>query len=94
MANQDSKKTTDHDTIKKWVEARDGKPAIVEDTEDSGKGGGLLRIDFPNNKSEELKEVSWDEFFKIFDDNNIEFLYQEETSDGEQSRFSKFVKKD
>jgi len=94
MATQDSKKTTDHNTIKKWAEAREGKPAVVEGTEDNDKGGGLLRIDFPGYEGDKLTYISWDKFFKIFDDNNIEFLYQEETSDGEVSRFSKFVNKD
>lgn len=94
MAKDDSKTTTDHDTIKKWVEARDGEPSVVEETEDSGSGGGLLRINFPDYDENNLKSISWDKFFEIFDDSKLEFLYQEETSDGEQSRFSKFVKKD
>ncbi len=41
--------TTDHDAIRKWAEARDGRPARVQDT--AHGGGGLLRIDF--NEPEE-----------------------------------------
>lgn len=94
MAKHDSKTTTDHNTIKKWVEKRNGKPAVVKDTRDSGKGGGLLRINFPGGAEDNLENIEWDKFFTIFDENDLEFLYQEETRDGGESRFFKFVGKD
>ena len=31
-------KTTDHDEIRKWAEDRGGKPAVVADTADNGRG--------------------------------------------------------
>lgn len=81
--------TTDHDEIRKWVEERDGKPATVKGT---GKEAGILRIDFPGYSGEEsLKEITWDEFFRKFEESNLQFLYQEETSSGKQSRFCKFI---
>lgn len=94
MAKHDSKTTTDHNEIKKWVEKRDGKPALVKGTGDTGKGGGLLRINFPGGAEESLENMEWDKFFTIFDENNLEFLYQDETKDGSESRFFKFVDKD
>lgn len=94
MANSDSKTTTDHETIKKWVEERDGKPAKVSGTEESGKGGGILRINFPGYAEANLENISWDEFFEIFDERNLQFLYQEELKDGGTSRFFKFVDKE
>lgn len=94
MAKHDSKTTTNHDTIKKWAEERDGKPALVSQTKDSGKGGGLLRINFPGYAEDNLENISWDKFFTIFDENNLEFLYQNETKDGGQSKFFKFVDKE
>ena len=90
----DSKTTTDHNEIKQWVEDRDGKPSVVESTTNSSKGDGLLRINFPGYAEDNLKDISWEEFFRIFDENNLEFLYQEETKDGGESRFFKFVSKD
>lgn len=93
MATSDSKTTKDHNTIKKWVEERNGKPAVVKGTEDSPKGDGLLRIYFPDSgKEENLEEVSWERFFSIFDENRLDFLYQEKTSEGKTSRFFKFVR--
>jgi hypothetical protein len=84
--------TTDHDKIKKWVEERGGRPATVKATEEDGHAG-LLRIDF-GPKDDRLEEISWDEFFKKFDEAGLAFLYQDKTKDGKISRFHKFVLRD
>jgi len=90
----ESKVTTDHDTIRKWAEARDGKPATVKQTE-HGDGAGLLRIDFPGYSGKgSLEEITWDEFFTKFDEKHLAFLYQDTTSSGEESRFFKLVSRD
>ncbi len=86
----ESKTTTDHDEIRRWVEERDGRPATVK-----GTGGdddaGLLRIDFPGGSGDRLEEISWEDFFEKFDEKKLAFLYQDETSAGKESRFFKFV---
>lgn len=87
-----SKTTTDHEEIQQWVEERGGRPAIVKGTEK--RGSALLRIDYPGYEGEDtLEAIEWDEFFEIFDENKLAFLYQDETADGGQSRFSKFVER-
>lgn len=92
--SSESRTTTDHDTIRKWVEARGGKPASVKSTE-HGEDPGLLRIDFPGYRGEgSLEEISWEEFFKKFDEKNLAFLYQEKTSSGSESRFFKLVNRE
>jgi hypothetical protein len=84
--------TTDHDEIRRWVEQHGGKPAIVRGTKDGE--GGVLRIDFPGGAGEdELEPVSWDEWFEIFDRNNLALLYQEKKADGEDSTFFKLVRR-
>jgi hypothetical protein len=41
-----------------------------------------------------LEEIDWDEFFRIFDENRLAFLHQDETRDsGGTSRFNKFVER-
>ncbi len=83
--------TTDHDEIRRWVEEHDGKPASVRGT---GNGGdtGVLRIDFPGGAGQdELEQISWDEWFSKFDENNLAFLYQQEKASGEDSTFFKLV---
>lgn len=83
-----SETTTNHKTIQQWAEARNGRPSVIR----TGGKGGVLRIDF-GEKEEDFDEISWEEFFKIFDDNNLAFLYQDKTKDGETSRFNKFVER-
>ena len=85
----ESKTTTNHDEIRRWVEERGGRPASVKETGGDGDPG-ILRIDF-GDEDEGLEEISWDEFFQAFDENNLAFLHQDETEDGSQSRFNKFV---
>jgi hypothetical protein len=87
MTDHDSKTTTDHDTIRTWAEARDGRPARVADT---GDEGGILRIDF-KEPDDGLEEIDWDTFFEVFEDRKLAFLYQDETAGGGTSRFNKFV---
>lgn len=94
MSKYESKTTDDHQTIKDWVEEREGKPALVDGVVDKDGGGGMLRIDFLDGSEGSLNDISWDKFFEIFDDNNLLFLYQEETKDGETSRFCKFIDKE
>jgi hypothetical protein len=78
--------TIDHDRIKSWAEKRGGHPATVAATGDHG----LLRIDF-DPPDEKLEHVEWDTFFDTFDEKSLAFLYQDKTSDGKLSRFSKFI---
>lgn len=85
-----SKKTKDHEEIKNWAEQRDGKPAQVANSS-AKKETGILRIDFPPYDPEKLEEISWDDFFKKFDAENLVFLYQDETSEGGTSYFNKFI---
>jgi len=90
----EAKVTTDHEEIKQWVEERGGHPARVKGTE-KGDGGGLLRIDYPGFSGEDtLEAITWDEFFEAFDNNDLAFLYQEETKGGKESRFSKLISRD
>lgn len=88
-----AKSTTDHDVIRKWVEKHGGKPAHVKTVAKEGEIG-ILRIDFPqppdpdDAKDANLEEISWDEFFEKFDENELAFLYQED------GNFNKIVKRE
>jgi hypothetical protein len=82
-----SSRTIDHDEIRTWAEQRGGRPSVVR----TGKGkGGVLRLDF-QEKDENFDEVSWDEFFQVFEDSGLAFLHQDKTAEGKESRFNKFV---
>ena len=87
----ESHTTTDHSVIKKWVEERGGRPATVKRT-GSREEPGILRVDFPGYSGEEsLEPISWEDFFEKFEEKKLAFLYQEQTKEGQQSRFCKFI---
>lgn len=86
--------TRDHETIRKWVADRGGKPSTVASTR-SEDDAGLIRLDFPGYSGEgSLEEISWDEWFAKFDESDLVLLYQEKTSDGQKSNFNKLISKD
>jgi len=79
--------TTNHDEIRKWVEAHGGCPARVKRT---GRGSdmGVLRIDYPGFSGQQtLETISWDDWFAAFEENNLAFVY----GGNPKSRFSKLV---
>jgi hypothetical protein len=77
--------TRSTDVIRAWAEARDGRPAATR----SKDGGDLrvLRMRFGDAEGGRLEEVSWEEWFRTFEDRNLVFIYQEERRDGRQSNF-------
>jgi hypothetical protein len=82
--------TTDHDTIRKWAERKGGKPAAVKSTHKEGDVG-IVRIMFPDNPKSEhdaLTEISWEEFFKEFEERELALLYDP------KGLFSKIVGRD
>ncbi len=86
--------TDNLETIKKWAEERYGKPAFVQGIINEANAGEMMRIKFPGERTQEsLKDVSWEVFFDIFEENNFDFLYLQEGPDGNQSLEYKFVPK-
>ncbi len=91
MAQNLSKMTTDHDFIRRWAEERGGKPAEVLGT---GRGDdvGMIRIDFPGySGAGKLAEISWDDWFRKFDESGLALVYEDETSGGQRSNFNKLI---
>ncbi|HVJ91994.1 MAG TPA: hypothetical protein VM580_19470, partial [Labilithrix sp.] len=80
-----TKPMIDHEEIRRWAEQRRAKPAIV-------KGTNIIRLDLPGYSGEEsLETISWDEWFKHFEDSNLALLSQESTSRGQKSNFNKLI---
>ncbi|MGH8118918.1 MAG: hypothetical protein ACREP0_00010 [Rhodanobacteraceae bacterium] len=92
MTTHDAKTTTNHEEIRRWAEARGGKPATVHTTVDVGDKVGVLRIAFTDDGT--LDPIGWDVLFDKFDDADLAFLYQENTEEGDTSRFFKFVERE
>jgi hypothetical protein len=90
-ARRTGKTTIDHDEIQRWAEARGGRPARVKGT---GRDGdpGMIRLDFPGFSGRtSLEQISWDEWFKAFEENKLALAYQETTAKGERSNFNKLI---
>jgi len=88
-----SRTTRNHDEIRKWAEARGAVPSEVVGTHKPGKTG-ILRFEFPdapNRNDAKLREISWEEFFEKFDENDLELVYQEKTAEGQKSNFNKLI---
>jgi hypothetical protein len=85
---------TDHQRIREWAEERGARPACVKGT-GGKKDTGMIRLDFPGySGGDSLQEITWDEWFKAFDENNLALLMQDETADGTQSNFNKLVSRE
>jgi hypothetical protein len=81
--------TTDHDAIRRWAEKQGGKPAAVKRTH--GGEVGIIRIMFPNaaqSEHDQLEEISWDEFFRQFEESKLALLHDE------NGRFNKIIGRD
>jgi len=86
--------TTDHDEIRRWAEARKGTPSVVKKTRRGDEPEGILRIDFPGfSGARSLERISWEEWFQVFDQRELAFLYQDRKASGEPSTFNKLVRR-
>jgi hypothetical protein len=47
----------------------------------------VLRITFAQEGNSRLEEIGWDEWFRPFEERQLVFIYQETTTDGNQSNF-------
>jgi len=67
--------TTDHETIRQWVEDRGGTPAhMTGETDDTAR---TLYIVEEDEAMEGLEQISWDAFFETFEDEELAFVYQD-----------------
>jgi hypothetical protein len=85
-----AKVTTDHETIRRWVQDRGGHPAVVKGRPDND--AALLHIDFPGHpQNGAIARATWEDFFERFERHQLAFLYQERTSTGGTSRLFRIV---
>jgi hypothetical protein len=100
------KTTTDHEEILRWAEARGAHPVAVADAARDGPppydgraardGSAAICLTFPERSGEEadgLAPITWEEWFRRFEDHGLALLIEETTSTGERSLFNKLVKR-
>jgi len=98
--DEDFKTTTSHTVIRGWVESHGGKPAMIVNPNRLDKRVGL-RIDFPGKNDEALlsqahrnKDVTWDEFFQVFEELELAFDYLQDTAGVELMDAYRFIKRE
>ena len=78
--------TRSREVIEHWAGERGGRPATAEGSEHDGRPG-VLRITFAEEGRSRLQEISWDDWFRSFDERQLVFIYQEAKRDGSPSNF-------
>lgn len=79
--------TTNHEVIQRWARARKAKPATIAGTERDGRAG-VLTFDLPGyRESRRLRQITWEEWFRTFDERRLNLIYQEQLRDGRPSNF-------
>jgi hypothetical protein len=80
----ESKRTVNHDEIRRWAEGYAGKPEVFDNPRAGADHVGL-RIDFPGHADDAFvpegnppREISWDEFFELFDRLGLAFVYRDD----------------
>ena len=82
------KATTDHQDIRDWADARGGRPVVIRGARE--RAGGL-RIDWSGRGHEGVEQVSWQDWFRRFDEQGMSLVFRERTGSGDLSRFCKLM---
>ncbi len=83
-----------HEEIRRWAGERGATPACVKGTGSRGDIG-MIRLDFPGYTGEEsLQPISWDDWFRKFDERGLTLMVQDTTANGQKSNFNKLVKRE
>lgn len=84
-STKSNKSSRSHEVIQRWAEDRKAQPAMIG--EDGDKSPRVLRFDFPGYGGENLRAISWDDWFRTFDERDLVFLFQGHQRAGNQSNF-------
>jgi hypothetical protein len=79
--------TRNHEVIRIWAEGRGAVPATVSSTRQADRHR-VLGFDFSGSVGRKrLQQISWEDWFKAFDERELVFVYQENLKNGDQSNF-------
>ena len=81
----------DHEQIRRWAKERGAQPSTVRRTPEDDSAG-TIRLDFPGSSGQgSLEEISWDEWFRHFDENDLALIVEDEMANGQSHNFNKLV---
>ncbi|MFZ5424560.1 MAG: hypothetical protein ACOZAO_02050 [Patescibacteria group bacterium] len=78
-----NKSTINHTEIRNWAEKHAGNPALITPIEVENVPIGI-RINFPETANDNFlastqsRNISWDEFFSVFEKQGLAFVYNTE----------------
>ncbi len=73
-------RTFKHEDIKSWAEAREARPVQVRNFEGE-RVTDRVRFRFPSESFPDEEDLSWNEFFEIFDESKLEFVFEDIADD-------------
>jgi hypothetical protein len=90
--------TTNHKEIREWAKAQGGKPGMITHRDGQQDRVGI-RINFPGKADERLlgsqqviEEVGWEEFFRVFEAQDLIFVYASSNKQKDPSDRYRFEK--
>lgn len=92
------KVTINHEEIQAWVEKHHGTAQLIDEIDATGDSVGI-RIDFPGTKDdmlidrEKYRKATWEDWFKVFEQQNLAFGYDDEIQPDDQNRLYRFEKR-
>ncbi|HEX5368146.1 MAG TPA: hypothetical protein VFY10_01885 [Dehalococcoidia bacterium] len=91
--------TIDHATIRDWAERYGGKPQVWDNPQ-AGSDRLGVRIDFPgsaddafNETPNQPRDISWEQFFLLFDELNLAFEYEDRNGVADRSQLYRFTRR-
>ena len=90
------KETIEHAEIRTWAERLGGTPQVF-DNPAAGSDPVGIRIDFPGSRDDDFppgpnrpRNITWEEFFQIFDRQRLSFLYEDGQDAADRSSLYRF----
>lgn len=81
----------DHEEIRRWARERGATPSLGRRTHEDDSIG-VIGLDFPGSRvPDSLEEISWDEWFRNFDENDLALIVEGEMANGQSSNFHKLA---
>ena len=98
--NATPRETIDHLEIREWAERQGGKPQVF-DNPAAGSDPVGLRIDFAEGQDDRFvpegnppRDVSWEEFFDLFEQLSLVFVYEDGREVADKSMLYQFARRE
>ena len=82
---------TDHETIRRWAEARGVKPSAVAKPGNPDFEGVDICLAVPGFDDETVEPIAWPEWFRKFDDAELALLIEDASR--QPSTFNKLIRR-